>query len=108
MLGLREFPRILKPLFGAQLNASHPLAQGLQARWLMNENGGDVINDVTKNGNIGKLISSPVWVSQRNGPAILFSGSNYIDVPNSTSININGALSICFWFSTPTGNGTGS
>lgn len=42
-----------KPFLGAQLNRSHPMAQGLVGAWLFNENSGGIANDLSGNGYYG-------------------------------------------------------
>ncbi len=46
---------LLKPPRGIQLNRSHPLARGLVGCWLMNENGGNKVFDLSNNRNTGSL-----------------------------------------------------
>lgn len=42
-----------KPFRGMQINKAHPLAQGLVGCWVMNEQTGDKIFDLSGNGNLG-------------------------------------------------------
>lgn len=44
----------VKPPLGSQLNFSHPLSQGLVGCWLMNEGGGNLVNDSIKKYNLVK------------------------------------------------------
>jgi hypothetical protein len=68
-----------KPPVGALLNRSHPLAQGLVARWLFNEQGGTRLNDISGRGKHGTLTNGPVW----NNQALLFDGANdYVSLPS--------------------------
>lgn len=52
---------ILKPPKGVLLNRGHPLARGLVGSWLMNEGGGNTIQDLSGNGNICTVGSSVLW-----------------------------------------------
>ena len=62
---------ILKPPKGAMLNRGHPLARGLVGCWLMNEGGGNIVNDLSGNGNTGTLIgTAPSWIGGKYGPAV--------------------------------------
>ena len=51
----------LKPFRGIQLNKTHPLARGLVGCWLMNENGGDKVFDLSGDGYTG-IITTPTWI----------------------------------------------
>ena len=64
-----------KPGVGAQLDRSHPAAQGLLACWLFNENGGNTLYDLAGNYHFiltggGSRTASP------SGPAIKFDGTS--------------------------------
>jgi hypothetical protein len=66
-----------KPLLGATLNYSHPLAKGLVGCWLFNERGG-VCRDAVY-GNIGTLTNA-VWKPDQS---IYFDGTgDYVSVPS--------------------------
>ena len=66
---------ILKPPKGRQINRGHPLARGLAGYWLMNEGGGNIVNDLSGNGN-NLTISGATWQSGRFGNCLYFNGSN--------------------------------
>ena len=69
---------ILKPPKGAMLNRGHPYARGLKAHWLMNENGGDIVNDLSGNLQPGVFQNAkPTWRAGRAGPCLYFAGSEY-------------------------------
>lgn len=55
-------PYTQKPPLGAQLNRSHPLAQGLVGCWLLSENGGNRALSAT-GANNGTLLDGPTWVA---------------------------------------------
>jgi hypothetical protein len=76
------------------------------AKWMMNENA----NDSSGNGNNGTIYGDPLptWVSGIHRQAINFSdylhGEQYIEVPNSASINFGtGSFSISCWIKTTSG-----
>ena len=62
----------LKPFRGTQLNRTHPLARGLVGCWLMNENGGNKVYDLSGNKNHGTFVNNPLWIPGTSGPAIDF------------------------------------
>ena len=47
--------RILKPPLGTQLNLGHWSTNGLIAHYAMNEGGGDLVSDMSKNGINGNI-----------------------------------------------------
>lgn len=54
--------------------------------------------DRSGRGNDGSLTSSPVPVTGKIGQAIKFNGSsNYVNVPNSSSVDLTGNMSISMW-----------
>lgn len=65
----------VKPLPGAQLDRTHPLAQGLVGCWLMNEGGGLSVHDYSGNDNSGLLENGPVWSPGVDGWACAFPGT---------------------------------
>lgn len=88
----------VKPLPGAQLDRSHPLAQGLLGCWLMNEGSGLSVYDYSGNDNHGVLTNGPTWVAGPDGGALSFDGVNdrirVVDFP-SVEINNGGATWMC-------------
>lgn len=66
----------VKPLVGAQLDRSHPLAQGLAGLWLMNEGSGLSVYDYSGNDNHGVLVNGPTWAAGKDGWAVSFDGTN--------------------------------
>lgn len=51
----------LKPPLGVQLNTGHPLANGLVGCWIMNERGGNIVHDLSGNGNKGAFVGTVGW-----------------------------------------------
>lgn len=66
----------VKPLPGAQLDRTHPLAQGLVGCWLMNEGGGLSVYDYSGNDAHGALTNGPTWEAGPDGGALRFDGSD--------------------------------
>ena len=54
----------LKPPLGSQLNYSHPLSQGLVGCWLMNEGGGKILTDLSRDNGITWPTTSAFWTQQ--------------------------------------------
>jgi hypothetical protein len=66
--------------------------------WLFDEGSGDVVRDISGNGNDGKLQGNPEWADGRFGKALDFNGStDYVDVPHSDSLSITGDITIVAW-----------
>lgn len=81
---------MLKPLRGAQLNLTHPLAHMLVGYWLFNEGTGDKVFDYSRNGNLGTLTSmdpATDWVGGFYGWVPDFDGINdKVDFGNDPSL----------------------
>lgn len=92
---------ILKPPKGAMVNRGHPYARGLVGCWLMNEGGGDVVADLSGNGNTG-TITGLTWQAGKFGSALNSDGtSNYIDCGLMPQAKGVGALSVSAWVKVP-------
>lgn len=63
----------MKPPRGAILRVGHPMARGLEAAYLFNENSGATLFDYSRNGRNGTIVGA-TWVSTERGPALNFSG----------------------------------
>lgn len=87
-----------KPNLGKQINWSHPLTKGLVSSWLMNENGGDKIYDLSNNNNTGTFVNNTNWVRGKFGSCLSFDGADdYVNVADSPSNSLIGALTISAW-----------
>ena len=64
----------LKPPKGTMLSRGHPLARGMVGCWLMNEGTGNIVNDLSGNGNVG-IITSALWSPGKFGPCVKFDGN---------------------------------
>ena len=80
---------------------------GLAGLWSMNEGTGTTTADSAGNGNNGTLTNGPTWTTGQIGGALAFDNTNdYVAVPNSTSLNITGQITLAAWIykpSTPAG-----
>ncbi len=93
-----------KPLQGAPINWSHPLAKGLVGFWLMNEGGGNKIYDLSGNNNTGTLTNMAIpatatsgWNPSRTGMGLSFDGVNdYVNIPDTASLRPT-TLTISAW-----------
>jgi len=67
--------------------------------WKFDEGSGTTANDSSGNENHGTFNGDPQWVNGKFGKALKFDGgSDYLDVPDSDSLDINGdQLSIVAW-----------
>src|SRR5580765_5918326 len=88
-----------KPLAGPQKpDPGSTLSVGLQAFWLINENGGPVLNDASGHGrNIPPFNASSLqgWTSTKDGPAIQGNGSTVIwSLPNTSAAYANGPVTL--------------
>lgn len=69
----------LKPIRGSLLNKSHLLARGLVGFWLFNEGSGNVVSDLSGNGNHATAtgtISEITWQSGPDGGVVDFVGNS--------------------------------
>jgi prepilin-type N-terminal cleavage/methylation domain-containing protein len=73
----------------------------LAAYWRLDEGSGTIVSDSSGNNNNGTLVNMETpddWVSGFIGNALLFDGNKeYITVPNSSSLDIGGELTISLW-----------
>jgi len=80
-----------------KLNIASPLDVNLVGEWKFDENSGTIAHDTSGNNNDG-AIHGAIWTSGVNGSALSFDGaSNYVDVPNSNSLDVTNAITIEFW-----------
>lgn len=89
---------ILKPLPGTPLDIHHPLSDGLVGSWLMNENAGDIVHDLSGHKSHGTFQGTPTWQASTNGPALYFSGGT--DAVNGVPQVTGYPFSVSFWMST--------
>lgn len=67
--------------------------------WKFDEGTGITAYDNSGNGNTGTLVNGPQWVDGDAGKALSFDGiDDYIQVPDSNSLDVTDALTIAMWF----------
>lgn len=96
---------IQTPPLGTQLDFNNPLNKGLVMHLAMNEGHGDVVRDLSMNGNHGTLKdmafpSTPVsgWNPGRTGVGLNFDGTDdYIDCGNNASLDVTDEITISVW-----------
>ena len=86
-------------LLGSSTDAvSEPIINSAAAIWLFDEGGGQIVRDGTGHENHGKLKTEAAWVDGKFGTALEFDGEeDYVDVPDSPSLNITEAITIVMW-----------
>lgn len=89
----------IKPIVGTQPDLSHPQSRGVVSDWLFNEGNGSQVLDSFPSRNHGKIIGA-IWVPGRDGYALSFNGSAYVNMLNPASLQIRGQLEIAVWFKT--------
>src|SRR5438132_3155392 len=78
-----------KPPTGAQINWGHPLANGLAAYWMLNENGGLCTYDLVRQTR-GDLNAIGVnWRPGPNGPVVSFDASDPDNISITTPDYLN-------------------
>ncbi|MCD6506247.1 LamG domain-containing protein [Candidatus Poribacteria bacterium] len=71
--------------------------EGLVGLWLFDEGEGEVLKDLSGNGNDGQIAGAK-WVKGKFGKALEFNGSGYVEVPASDSLNsIEKEISVLAW-----------
>ena len=79
--------RDTKPPVGSTLNWGHPLSKGLVGCWMMNEGGGNLVNDIASKYN--GTNSGAVWSNQQKGKALKFNGtSDNILIGDKSKLNL--------------------
>lgn len=83
-----------KPPAGAQLNRSHPHAQGLVAAWNLAEGAGGVAVE-SASGIHGSFTGVPVWTPVKDSQAVKFpTTSDYVAVQADTRLDLRSNFSI--------------
>ena len=71
---------------------------GLVGYWPFDEGSGTIAYDKSGNNNNGTLINGPTWTGGKVAGGLNFNGSgNYIDIPNSSSLNFSSGFSAGAW-----------
>ena len=73
------------------------LNSGLVAYWNFDEGSGNILHDVSGNGNDGTIYGA-TWVRGVKGYALRFDGENdYVDVPDSSLLDLTGDFTLIVW-----------
>jgi len=79
---------------------------GLVGYWRMEEgSGATALVDASGSGNNAAITGTPTWTAGKVGLGLNLTGAQYAIAPNSTSLNITGALTLAAWVK-PGVNGT--
>lgn len=71
--------------------------EGVIGIWLFDEGEGDVLKDVSGNGNDGTIVNAQ-WIEGVRGKALKFDGSGYVEIPASETLNsIENEISVLAW-----------
>lgn len=69
--------------------------------WLFDNEGEEEISDLSGNGNNGIILGGKAkWVNGKFGKALEFSGSEYVSVPDSDSLDMKEQVTVMFWVTT--------
>ena len=91
----RIYNRALSP---KEVSDLYNYAPGPVGYWNMDDATGTTAKDLSGNGNDGTLTGGPTWAQGKFGKAAsLGTSSPYINVPNSSSLNITNAITIEAW-----------
>ena len=93
----------IKPLWGASVDETHPLARDLGWFFALNEGSGSLLSDLTGHGDA--VLSGPTWTANGRGPCLAFSNVGDIAMTPFCPFN-GGAFSLVCWFRTNGANQT--
>jgi len=100
---------VMFSLFTIATVNSHAKLEGLVGAWLFDDGKGDVAEDYSGNGNDGKLMGAPKWVTGKFGEALELNGaSDWVDMGNDPILkpetNGNGDVTFVVWYKWDGGN----
>jgi len=98
--------RLSVVIFGAAIvflaaDPSYAFRDHIAAAWTLDEGSGNVIHDISGNGNDGELTGGAEWVDGKFSKALDFDGSTgYIEVPFDESMRVinQGDFTLAAWF----------
>ena len=93
-----------KPSLGVQINWAHSLAKGLVGCWLLNEDSGNMVFDLSKNGLNLTLFNDAHFVLGTFGSALDFDGTGDYAIKAVANFSYS-AMSMACWAFTPTAVG---
>ena len=99
-----------KPMMGQQIDWSNPLSKGLVGYWLMNEGTGNVVADLSGNGNTGTLVADTHWVPGKFGPCLSLDGDgDWVNTKEQvTSIGVGKSFTVSMFVNTVNAGATGT
>lgn len=72
--------------------------ENIAGMWLFDEDGGDVAEDSSGNGNDGQLVNNPEWDDGKFGSGLAFGGLGaYVNAGNGPSLDITEEITIVAW-----------
>ena len=83
----------VKPLWGAGLDETHPLARDLAWFYAVNEESGGVLGDLT--GRSDAALTGPVWTANARGPCLRYSNAADIATTPFCRFTPNGFSLVC-------------
>ncbi|HDZ13414.1 hypothetical protein LCGC14_0622040 [marine sediment metagenome] len=87
-----------KPPMGWPLDLSEPINDGLVGYWYMPEGSGNIVNDLSGNGNTGTFVANAHFVPGKLGPAVNLDGTgDAISLGNIAILNGVSAFTISIW-----------
>ena len=93
---MRNWPQ--KPPLGVPINWGDPLARGLVGCWLMNEGGGNRVNDLSGNGNVGTFSGDVSWSPAKFGNGVYFAGdTDYISIGDKATLENLTQVTLLAW-----------
>ncbi len=89
-------------ILGKEGMLDNDVTSGLVGEWKFDEDIGTTSTltyDATGNGDDGTLVSSPTRATStcKIANCLVFNGSNYVSIPNSTTLELRNAISIAAW-----------
>ena len=71
---------------------------GLVVWYTFEEGKGEVVKDLSGNGNDARLVNAPTWTNGRNGLAMEFNGQGaYLDCGNDRTLRLTQNFTVAFW-----------
>jgi glucose/arabinose dehydrogenase/PKD repeat protein len=81
----------------ASYSAGPALPPGLVAGYRLDQTTGTTAPDISANNTTGTLVNAPAWTTGKYGNALSFSGNNYVDLGNPTSLRLTGSMTLSAW-----------
>ena len=83
--------------------------ENVMGMWLLDDGDGDMATDSSGNGNDGVLNGGPEWVAGVFGGALLFDGSNQVEIADDPTLDaeLNDGFTFVCWQNQPAGDADG-